>query len=402
QKHLSHTQNKRRAMSFNILCSLSYFLSLFPKGIIVGFLVREKGKLLMSMFRMSILPLVSSSVIAGLAGMDTKTTAKIGLRSMAYCLSSASTAILTVYLWANAAANCVQQCPTNSRGLKMTNLLLFLVLEGLLLGSVWSKETCPRFRPLPGIELRSLTCKASALTTELQDSTLCLVQEPLRKDFRIVLETSQSMNVLGLMAFCIVLGLIMSKMGKEAAPLISIFDSFNKVIMRVVTIVIYMPVGLFFLIASKIIEMDDWEIFKQLGLYITTVLGGHGGQNATLPVTFKSVEEKIGVSNTVSRVFLPLATTINLNGSALYQAVAVIFIARLFSPANSNVLIFSSSPNLTATVSSRAGSGVPSTGAVAMMTTLAAVGDRFRTMVTVLGDGIGAGIVDHLSIQDLK
>uniref|UniRef100_A0A4W3K5S9 Amino acid transporter n=1 Tax=Callorhinchus milii TaxID=7868 RepID=A0A4W3K5S9_CALMI len=345
-------------MSFNILCSLSYFLSLFPKGIIVGFLVREKGKLLMSMFRMSILPLVSSSVIAGLAGMDTKTTAKIGLRSMAYCLSSASTAI------------------------------------GLLLGSVWSKETCPRFRPLPGIELRSLTCKASALTTELQDSTLCLVQEPLRKDFRIVLETSQSMNVLGLMAFCIVLGLIMSKMGKEAAPLISIFDSFNKVIMRVVTIVIYMPVGLFFLIASKIIEMDDWEIFKQLGLYITTVLGG----SATLPVTFKSVEEKIGVSNTVSRVFLPLATTINLNGSALYQAVAVIFIARLFSPANSNVLIFSSSPNLTATVSSRAGSGVPSTGAVAMMTTLAAVGDRFRTMVTVLGDGIGAGI--HLIVSE--
>uniref|UniRef100_A0A4W3GXF6 Hexosyltransferase n=1 Tax=Callorhinchus milii TaxID=7868 RepID=A0A4W3GXF6_CALMI len=63
-----------------------------------------------------------------------------------------------------------QQCPTNSRRLKMTNLLL--VLEGLLLGSVWSKETCPRFRPdLPGIELRSLACKASALTTELQDST---------------------------------------------------------------------------------------------------------------------------------------------------------------------------------------------------------------------------------------
>uniref|UniRef100_A0A4W3J9V2 Dedicator of cytokinesis protein 4 n=1 Tax=Callorhinchus milii TaxID=7868 RepID=A0A4W3J9V2_CALMI len=54
----------------------------------------------------------------------------------------------------------------------MTNLLLFLVLEGLLLGSVWSKETCPRFRPLPGIELRSLTCKASALTTQPQDSTV--------------------------------------------------------------------------------------------------------------------------------------------------------------------------------------------------------------------------------------
>uniref|UniRef100_A0A4W3JY16 Fibronectin type-III domain-containing protein n=1 Tax=Callorhinchus milii TaxID=7868 RepID=A0A4W3JY16_CALMI len=64
------------------------------------------------------------------------------------------------------------QCPTNSRRLKMTNLLLFLVLEGLLLGCVWSKETCPRFRPLPGIELRSLTCKASALTTELQGSTV--------------------------------------------------------------------------------------------------------------------------------------------------------------------------------------------------------------------------------------
>uniref|UniRef100_A0A4W3K6Z3 Amino acid transporter n=1 Tax=Callorhinchus milii TaxID=7868 RepID=A0A4W3K6Z3_CALMI len=288
--------SSRRAMSFNILCSLSYFLSLFPKGIIVGFLVREKGKLLMSMFRMSILPLVSSSVIAGLAGMDTKTTAKIGLRSMAYCLSSASTAIAV--------------------GAHKLLMQFYMI--------------CVRYRTQ-----------------------------------------------------AILFSLLLSIMFVPCPPR-------------------YMPVGLFFLIASKIIEMDDWEIFKQLGLYITTVLGGHGGQNATLPVTFKSVEEKIGVSNTVSRVFLPLATTINLNGSALYQAVAVIFIARLFSPANSNVLIFSSSPNLTATVSSRAGSGVPSTGAVAMMTTLAAVGDRFRTMVTVLGDGIGAGIVDHLSIQDLK
>uniref|UniRef100_A0A4W3HPV3 Uncharacterized protein n=1 Tax=Callorhinchus milii TaxID=7868 RepID=A0A4W3HPV3_CALMI len=54
---------------------------------------------------------------------------------------------LTVYLWANAAANCAQQCPTNSHRLKMTNLLLFLVLEGLLLG-MWSEETCPRFRPV--------------------------------------------------------------------------------------------------------------------------------------------------------------------------------------------------------------------------------------------------------------
>uniref|UniRef100_A0A4W3JUL9 Amino acid transporter n=1 Tax=Callorhinchus milii TaxID=7868 RepID=A0A4W3JUL9_CALMI len=374
-------------MSFNILCSLSYFLSLFPKGIIVGFLVREKGKLLMSMFRMSILPLVSSSVIAG------------------NCFLSGG-------LWWGGERGLLTIC---------TIVVCWNLVPENLITACFQQETCPRFRPLPGIELRSLTCKASALTTELQDSTLCLVQEPLRKDFRIVLETSQSMNVLGLMAFCIVLGLIMSKMGKEVryrtqAILFSLLLS----IMFVPCPPRYMPVGLFFLIASKIIEMDDWEIFKQLGLYITTVLGGlwdaliiiiiittiifefHAGPFmwgghlkvlSTLPVTFKSVEEKIGVSNTVSRVFLPLATTINLNGSALYQAVAVIFIARLFSPANSNVLIFSSSPNLTATVSSRAGSGVPSTGAVAMMTTLAAVGDRFRTMVTVLGDGIGAGIL---------
>uniref|UniRef100_A0A4W3JTC4 Cadherin domain-containing protein n=1 Tax=Callorhinchus milii TaxID=7868 RepID=A0A4W3JTC4_CALMI len=76
--------------------------------------------------------------------------------------NTTNTSESTVYLWENAAANCAQQCPTNSRGLKMTNLLMFWVLEGLLLGSVWSKETCPRFGPLPGIELRSLTCKASA------------------------------------------------------------------------------------------------------------------------------------------------------------------------------------------------------------------------------------------------
>lgn len=127
------------------------------------------------------------------------------------------------------------------------------------------------------------------------------------------------------------------------------------------------PVGVTFLIAAKILEIEDLgDVFGKLGLYFAVVAGGilfHGfvvlsllfflftrnnplkfianmGQalatafgtsssSATLPVTMQCLEEKNNIDPRVSRFVLPIGATINMDGTALYEAVAAIFIAQL-------------------------------------------------------------------------
>ena len=138
--------------------------------------------------------------------------------------------------------------------------------------------------------------------------------------------------------------------------------------------------------------------------------------SATLPVTIKCVEEKNGVDPRISRFVLPIGATINMDGTALYEAVAAIFIAQMCGKdlKFGDVLAIS----FTATAASIGAAGIPNAGLVTMVMVLDAVGlpsdlvsmimsvdwllDRFRTAVNVLGDSIGAGIVHHFSSQELK
>lgn len=113
-------------------------------------------------------------------------------------------------------------------------------------------------------------------------------------------------NVLGLLVFCVVFGLVVGKMGEKGRILLDFFDALNEATMRLIQIIMwcaptppfleselitnfffsslamvavlghcrYMPAGILFLIAAKIVEVDDWEIFKKMGLYMVTVLSG--------------------------------------------------------------------------------------------------------------------------------
>ncbi len=138
--------------------------------------------------------------------------------------------------------------------------------------------------------------------------------------------------------------------------------------MKITSWVIWLsPIGVLFLICAKLIEIDDLAaLVGQLGLYFVTVLGGimfHGfvvlpilyflairrnpfvlvknmGQaiatafgtsssSATLPVTIRCMEEFHGIDNRVTRFILPIGATINMDGTALYEATAAIFIAQL-------------------------------------------------------------------------
>merc|ERR1712086_638947 len=242
--------------------------------------------------------------------------------------------------------------------------------------------------------------------------------------------------------------------GEKGKPLMEFFICLSEAMMTITTWVIYMaPVGVFFLIGGQILEMDDFAVVAgQLGKYFMTVLVGlfvHGfivlpiiytvmtrklpfrfilnmtnafttafgtaSSSATLPVTMNLLEEKNGVDQRISRFVLPIGATINMDGTALYEAVAAIFISQVNGMELSIGQVIAIS--ITATAASIGAAGIPQAGLVTMVMVLDTVGlpseavslilsidwllDRFRTAINVLGDSLGAGIVAHLSKGEL-
>jgi Na+/H+-dicarboxylate symporter len=198
-----------------------------------------------------------------------------------------------------------------------------------------------------------------------------IIENSLDSDITIynpIIVKRDGINVLGLLLFCIVFGIIISRLKERAILLKHFFEAMLEVVMQLVRIaMLYSPIGIFFLIVAKVLEMDDLKDFVgSLGLYMVTVLAGlaiHGfivlplllfvitrinsfkfirgmsqalvtafgtaSSSATLPVTYRCVEEKNHIDPRVSRFVLPVGATVNMDGTALYEAVAAIYIAQL-------------------------------------------------------------------------
>jgi len=260
-------------------------------------------------------------------------------------------------------------------------------------------------------------------------------------------------NVLALIAFAIVFGGALTTLGEKGKVAIDFFIAANEAVMKMVHLVMFFaPVGIYGLVASKIAENGGGEAFgeeiRRLGWYAATVLVGlsihvvvlglllpllarrnpfaytynmlrslltamsTASSSATLPVTMECVEKKNNVTNRSASFVLPLGATINMDGTALYEAVAVIFIAQSIGMPLSTahlVIVF-----LTATLAAVGAAGIPEAGLVTMVIVLNAAGvptsgigtilaidwflDRMRTTVNVYGDSVGAAVVDRIVV----
>lgn len=253
-------------------------------------------------------------------------------------------------------------------------------------------------------------------------------------------------KLLPLIFFGILFGAALTTLGKQGEPVARFFDSLHEVMMKVVSWILYLtPVGIFALVAARLGESGGGQALLQeiaaVGWHIVTVLSGlavhvvmlflilmfiaHRGvpyfvgmlqpiftafgtasSSATLPLTMQAVQDN-EVDNRAARLVLPLGSTVNMDGTALYEAAAAMFIAQAYGVdlgLGQQVLLF-----ITATLAAIGAAGIPEAGLVTMVIVLKSVGlplegiglllavdwflDRFRTAVNVWGDTVGAAVV---------
>uniref|UniRef100_A0A4W6F9C5 Amino acid transporter n=1 Tax=Lates calcarifer TaxID=8187 RepID=A0A4W6F9C5_LATCA len=436
-------------------------------GISLGVVVREyaslshlhkqyfgfPGEILMRMLKLVILPLIISSMITGVAALDSEVSGKIGLRAVIYYFSTTIIAvILGIILVMTIKPGVSQTTEHIDRAGTTPNVTTVDTLLDLIRNMFPENLVQACFQQSTNVVVKAASWPG---LSSLNESPPCFLSwQNITKNYKIIGTYSDGINVLGLIVFCVAFGLVIGKMGEKGRILLEFFDALNEATMKLVQIIMcYMPVGILFLIAAKIIEVEDWEIFRKMGLYMVTVLSGlaiHAtvclpliffiivrknpytftlgmaqalvtalmisSSSATLPVTFRCAEENNRIDKRITRFVLPVGATINMDGTALYEAVAAIFIAQLndYTLDVGQIVTIS----ITATVASIGAAGVPNAGLVTMVIVLTAVGlpasdvtlivavdwllDRFRTMINVLGDAYGAGIVQKLSKRELE
>ncbi|XP_016532748.1 excitatory amino acid transporter 1-like [Poecilia formosa] len=401
------------------------------------------GELLLRMLQMMVLPLVVSSVIAGISNVDRKDFGKIGLWTFIYYLVTTVVAAFTGIFLAvvikpgKSSRHTSESSPGKTEAVHSVDAFLDLIRNMFPSNLV---EACFR---------KYLTVNPSSNSSGNPiGATNISTNAPTAG-------TSDGINVVGLLAFSVAFGLILSSMGSEGKPLRDLFNCMNKAIMRLVSIAIwYSPVGIIFLLAGQVVKMTDAaEIGRDVGMYTLTVVTGliihgcvtlpliyviitrknplrfYGGilqalstafgtssSSATLPVTLRCMEENLKMDKQVTRFMLPVGATMNMDGAALYEAVAALFIAQVndmdFNVGQIIVL------SLVVTAASTGAAGIPQAGMVSMLIVLSSTGlptedislllmvdwilDRLRTAANVLGDCIGVGVVQHLSRHELQ
>jgi proton glutamate symport protein len=206
------------------------------------------------------------------------------------------------------------------------------------------------------------------------------------------------------------LGVLFLMMYVTATQGIEVFRSLFWYMLTVVCALSFHAMVVLPLIVKFVARRDPVEFFKAMSPALLTAFSS-ASSNGTLPLTLASVEERAGVSNRVSSFVLPLGATVNMDGTALYEAVAVLFIAQLYNGANlplTQQIIVA----FTALLASVGAAGIPHAGLVMMVIILQAVGlpvemqgiiiavdrvlDMYRTSVNVWSDSCGCAVIARL------
>ncbi|MFT7681926.1 dicarboxylate/amino acid:cation symporter [Moritella dasanensis] len=375
-------------------------------GIIFGedaVILKPIGSLFVNTIKMLIVPLVFCSIIVGITSMqDTSKMGRIGFKAVIFYLLSTAVAI--------------------SIGLALGNIL----------------------QPGAGLDLVAQQAETAKATPSLADTLVALVPtNPIGA-------LAQG-HILQIIVFAVALGVSLTLIGEKGKPAVAVFESLAEAMYKLTDLVMKLaPYGVFALmawVAGKYGLTLLLPLMKVIGaVYLGSILHVLGVYSAlilfiaklspvqyfrgivdaqvvaftttssagTLPVSMKCAREKLGVSKGVSSFVLPLGTTINMDGTALYQGVTTLFVAQAFGidlgmPEYITII-------LTATLASIGTAGVPGAGLIMLTLVLTTVGlpvegvaliagidrilDMARTTVNISGD-IAASVIIAKSENEL-
>ena len=377
------------------------------------------GTLFLNALKMLIVPLIASSIIVGVAGIGSSgNLGRLGSKTLLFYLLTTLAAILV--------------------GLALVNF----VKPGEMGGQ-------------PVQSLLALDGNGADVAMTVGDRGVGdVVDIFLRAVPPNIVAAAAEGQMLGLIFFCLLFGFFMTRLEHDYAdPLMRFWTGMFHVMMHMTEwVMLFAPIGVFGLVA-RVVAKTGFDAAAPLLVFsgvVLTALAIHafitlplllrfvGGVNpirilqrmspamltafstasssATLPVTMDCVEEKVGVSNKVSSFVLPLGATVNMNGTALYECSAVLFLAQAFGADLSFGTQFI--VVLTALLTSIGVAGIPSASLVAIAIILSAVGlpieaigvlfvfdrvlDMARTSVNVFGDSCCAVIVARLEGESLS
>ncbi|KAF7397622.1 hypothetical protein HZH68_008844 [Vespula germanica] len=443
----------KKCMSENSLTLLTIFG--VCAGTLIGFILRNinkpegwtsreimyiqfPGDLFLRILKGLILPLIVASIVSSIGSLDLSLSGKIGMRSIYYYGTTTISAVIlgiilvSVIRPGEISGHFDSQKELTIRNVTTTDTLLDLVRNIFPPNLVQACIT----------QYRTILTKPENVTDEI----------PV-ENWDISHVYTDGTNILGLVVFSIVFGITLGKMGESGKALLDFFTALSEATMIITNWVIWIsPIGVCFLVTSKLLEIKDISaIVGQLGLYFITVLLGlflHGfgtlsviyfictkelpfkvikkmGQvlatafgtassTATLPVTLQCLDN-MGADPRITRFVVPIGATINMDGTALYEAVAAIFIAQVRGVSLTLSSIIGVS--ITATAASIGAAGIPQAGLVTMVMVLDTIGlpakdvtliiavdwllDRFRTTINVMCDALGACIIERMSKGEL-
>lgn len=376
--------------------------------------VRWMGDLFLRALRLIIVPLIVTSIISGVTNIGgAQNLSRLGIKTISYYVMTSLFAILT-------------------------GLVLVNIIKPGIGADLGLKSEVPELTPISGgigeILLRIIPTN--------------------------IFQALASADMLAIIFFSILFGFFITKTeSKYSSLLIDIFNAGFEVMMKLTSFIVkFAPLGILGIVTGVVADQAEdkaklLSMIEHLGMYMLTVLSGlafHGiitlplilkfiakadpflhfkamslplitafstsSSQATLPFTMNAIEKNAGVSNKITSFVLPLGATVNMDGTALYECVAAMFIAQAYGI--ELTIIQQAIVVVTALLVSIGAAGIPMAGLVMMSIVLSAVGlplegvglilavdrilDMCRTTVNIWSDSCGAVTIAKTEGEELK
>lgn len=393
----------------------------FLTAILIGLYLTEyveyitwMGDLFLRALKMIIVPLILSSIVSGVANLGSgESLGRLGIKTLTYYLSTSTFAIIVGLLFVNllqpgvgsdlGLSKSIEELAVTKQSFGDTLLKIVPenIFDSFLQGDMLSIIF---FSIIFGYFITKVDKKYSTQLTDFFNATF----EVMMKITLFIIKFAP-LGILGIVA-----GIVAEQAGNTEA-LIDMVGRLG-IYMLAVLFALAVHAGITLPLILKFVgKVNPWLHFKAMTTPLLTAFST-SSSNATLPLTMEAVESEVGVSNEITSFTLPLGATVNMDGTALYECVAAMFIAQAYGVELGfleQVIVV-----LTALLASIGAAGIPMAGLVTITIILSAVGlplegvglilsvdrilDMCRTTVNVWSDSCGAAVIAKTEGETLK